>query len=135
MVTITSTYLGDLRCESIHEPSGNRLLTDAPKDNHGKGEAFSPTDLVATALATCILTVMGITAKKLQIDMSGASLSIVKEMVAQPIRRIGKLTVQLHMPPIADAAHQQALMNAAYTCPVKQSLHPDITIDIAFIWG
>ena len=93
MVAINIVYQGQLHCEATHAPSGATLETDAPKDNHGKGESFSPTDLVATALGSCMLTVMGITARMLDIDLTGARVQVEKEMVASPIRRIGKLTV------------------------------------------
>lgn len=134
MVQITALYEGELRCTATHGPSGNTLITDAPKDNHGKGDAFSPTDLVATALGTCMLTVMGITARKLGVDMEGATVSVQKEMVAQPTRRVGKLTAILTMPHRYSPEQTQALEHAAHTCPVKESLHPDTLLDIRFIW-
>src|ERR1700712_454564 len=98
MVEITATYNGQLRTTATHGPSGNVLITDAPKDNMGKGEAFSPTDLVATALATCVLTTMGIVAQRNNLDMVGATARVTKEMVATPTRRIGRLAVYVHMP-------------------------------------
>src|SRR5205085_5650193 len=98
MVEINVTYQGQLRTSATHGPSGNTLITDAPKDNMGKGEAFSPTDLVATALATCILTTMGIVAQRNNIDMAGATARVTKEMVTSPIRRIGRLAVTIRMP-------------------------------------
>ncbi len=110
------------------------LETDAPKDNMGRGESFSPTDLVATALGSCMLTVMGIAARNLKIDLTGTTVTVHKEMVAVPLRRIGKLTVHLHFPmPIADE-HKEKLQNTALTCPVHKSLHPDVAMPIEFSW-
>src|SRR6266480_2490499 len=109
MVEITTTYEGQLRCVATHGPSGNTLTTDAPKDNMGKGEAFSPTDLVATALATCILTTMGIVAQRNNIDMTGATARVTKEMVTSPIRRIGRLAVTVRMPRRLSAEDQTRL--------------------------
>src|SRR6476659_1817042 len=98
MVEINVTYDGGLRTTALHGPSQSTLITDAPKDNMGKGEAFSPTDLVATALATCILTTMGIVAQRRELDMNGATARVTKEMVSTPFRRIGRLAVTVHMP-------------------------------------
>jgi putative redox protein len=134
MVTITTTYLGELRCRATHEPSGSELLTDAPRDNCGKGEAFSPTDLVATALATCMLTTMGIAARALGVAMEGATAQAVKEMVVQPTRRIGSLTVEVNIPGSFSDAHKRALEKAALHCPVHQSLHPEVRLPVRFVW-
>src|SRR5271168_3260654 len=98
MVEIAIVYKGELRCVATHQPSNTALMTDAPKDNHGKGESFSPTDLVATALGTCMLTIMGIAAQTMQVDLTGTKVVVHKEMVAQPTRRIGKLTVKIDVP-------------------------------------
>src|SRR5215213_4203972 len=98
MVEITVAYEGQLRCVATHAPSKNTLLTDAPLDNMGKGESFSPTDLVATALATCVLTTMGIVAQRHNLDMSGATARVTKEMVTTPLRRIGRLALHVHVP-------------------------------------
>jgi putative redox protein len=135
MVEINVTYNGQLRTTATHGPSGNSLITDAPKDNMGKGEAFSPTDLVATALATCILTTMGIVAQRNNIDMSGATARVTKEMVTSPIRRIGRLPVTVKMPNKLSDEDQKRLENAAHTCPVHKSLHTDIDAPITFTWG
>ena len=135
MVQIDISYEGSLRCNAVHGPSQNTLTTDAPKDNHGKGESFSPTDLVATALGSCMLTIMGIAAQKHQIDLSGATVSVQKEMVAQPTRRIGQLTVHFKIPAKLTPEQKQMLENAAHTCPVHKSLHPDIKIPVTFEWG
>ena len=135
MVEITATYEGQLRCRATHGPSQNELITDAPADNMGKGEAFSPTDLVATALATCVLTTMGIVAQRNNLDMTGATAKVTKEMVTQPTRRIGRLTLHVHMPSKLSPEDQQRLENAAHTCPVHKSMHPDVQMPITFTWG
>lgn len=135
MVEVNIEYEGSLRCNATHGPSGARINTDAPKDNMGKGEAFSPTDLVATALGTCMLTLMGITAQKHGIDLAGAKAKVTKEMVAQPMRRIGKLTVELHAPKVSNEEDQRRLQASAMTCPVHKSLHPDVQIPVTFHWA
>lgn len=135
MVEVNVVYQGSLRCSATHQPSGTTLVTDAPKDNHGKGESFSPTDLVATALGTCMLTIMGIAAQTLQLDLAGTKLTVHKEMVAQPVRRIGALLVTIHVPVQVDETQKQKLITAAMTCPVHQSLHPDIRKPIDFVWA
>jgi putative redox protein len=135
MVEISTSYEGQLRCTATHGPSGNVLTTDAPKDNMGKGEAFSPTDLVATALATCVLTTMGIVAQRNDIDMTGATAKITKEMVSEPTRRIGRLTLHVHMPAGIAPENRERLERAANHCPVHKSLHPDVQMPITFTWG
>jgi putative redox protein len=135
MVEINVTYTGQLRTTATHGPSQSTLITDAPKDNMGKGEAFSPTDLVATALATCILTTMGIVAQRNNLDMNGATAKVTKEMVTAPVRRIGRLAVTVHMPRKLSEQDQQRLENAARTCPVHKSLHSDVDAPITFTWG
>lgn len=135
MVTIQFEYQGDLHCRAIHGPSGSELNTDAPKDNQGRGESFSPTDLVATALGTCMLTVMGIAARTLNIDIAGATATVEKEMTAAPPRRIERLTVRIRVPQSISAENRQKLERAAHTCPVHKSLHPDIQTPIEFTWG
>ncbi|MBV9998024.1 MAG: OsmC family protein [Verrucomicrobia bacterium] len=132
MVTIEIEYQGQLHTQAVHGPSGTRLITDAPVDNGGKGESFSPTDLVATALGTCMVTVMGIFAARHEIDLRGTRVTVAKEMVQQPVRRIGTLHVDIHVPLPASHPHRSALENAARTCPVHQSLHPDVLISVAF---
>lgn len=134
MVEITIAYQGELRCEALHQPSGTTLTTDAPKDNHGRGESFSPTDLVATALGACMLTIMGIAAKILRLNLDGATVVVRKEMAAKPIRRIAGLAVIITVPIAVNEEQKQALINAAMTCPVHQSLHPDIQMPVEFIW-
>ncbi|MCM8568223.1 OsmC family protein [Gramella jeungdoensis] len=124
-------YLGGLRTESEHLQSGSKMITDAPVDNHGKGEAFSPTDTVANALATCMLTVMGIKAEGLGLDMEGASAEVTKTMVADP-RRISKIEVTISFPSTYGDKETKVLEHTARTCPVLQSLHPDIDKKISF---
>jgi len=135
MVTIDIEYKGDLRSEAIHQSSGTRLQTDAPKDNHGKGESFSPTDLVATALGTCMLTIMGIAARNMNVDLKGTRVTVQKEMVANPMRKIGKLAVQIKVPGKFTDEQKQKLEHAANTCPVHKSLHPDVQIPVEFVWS
>lgn len=132
MVQIHAVYEGALRCLVTHGPSGCTLQTDAPVDNHGRGEAFSPTDLVATALGTCMMTVMGIVAERHGIDLGGMRADVTKEMTATPPRRIRRLAVVLHMPSGLSPAQRQLLENAARSCPVHKSLHPDVEISITF---
>ena len=135
MVAIQFEYQGDLHCRAIHGPSGSELNTDAPKDNRGRGESFSPTDLVATALGACMLTIMGIAARTLNIDIAGATATVEKEMTAAPPRRIERLTVRIRVPQSISAENRQKLERAAHTCPVHKSLHPDIQTPIEFTWG
>ena len=135
MIQIVTHYLGGLRCESTHGPSQNKLITDAPVDNHGKGESFSPTDLVATALGTCMATVMGIYAEAHEIDLKGMTITVHKEMTQVPVRRIARLTSEIVIPLPADHPRREALERAALTCPVAQSVHPDIDKPVKFIWS
>lgn len=132
MVEVNAIYEGTLRCAATHEPSGATLNTDAPKDNMGKGEAFSPTDLVGTALGTCMLTTMGIFAQRSNIDMRGSTVKVLKEMVTAGPRRIAKLTVEFHIPGALTQEQQEKLRNAALTCPVHRSIHPDVQMPITF---
>lgn len=134
MVRITSTYEGGLRCRAVHGPSGTTLTTDAPVDNHGKGESFSPTDLVATALGACMMTVMGIVAERHGVDLAGMRAETVKEMTAAPPRRIAALRTTLTIPLPADHPQRQLLEQAAHACPVHKSLHPEIDAAIEFVW-
>lgn len=135
MVEIQIGYEGNLRCRATHVESGTMLLTDAPKDNMGKGESFSPTDLVATALGTCMLTTMAIAAQRMQIDLSGTNLVVTKEMVTAPIRRIGRLSVTMNVPAKLSSEQRQKLETAATTCPVARGLHPDVQKPTVFNWG
>ena len=135
MVEITVTYPGQLRCVATHGPSGTSLNTDAPKDNMGKGESFSPTDLVATALATCMVTTMGIVAQRHNIRFEGATAKVGKEMVTSPLRRIGCLTVEITVPIELSPEDERRLRAGALACPVHKSLHPDVQIPVTFYWG
>lgn len=132
MVKMNVIYEGNLRCRLTHEPSGSVILTDAPKDNMGQGEAFSPTDLVAAALSSCMVTVMGIAANRHTIDLKGLKVDVVKEMVTAPARRIGSISIDIHMPKGIPADKRGMLENAAHTCPVHKSLHPDVQTPIQF---
>jgi putative redox protein len=136
-VTIEIGYLGELHCEAEHGPSQKRLITDAPTDNGGKGEAFSPTDLVATALGTCLTTVMGIVAQRHDLDLSGTRVQVVKEMTSVPLRRIGALTATIRIPRGAglSASDRALLERTADLCPVRQSLHPDVKVTMTFEYG
>lgn len=135
MVEINIAYQGNLRCKATHEPSGSTMLTDAPRDNMGEGAYFSPTDLVGTALGSCMMTIMGIVAARENIDLSGSTVKITKEMTQSPPRRIAKLHVIITVPRELDVQAQQKLRNAAMTCPVHKSLHPDVEVPIEFIFG
>jgi putative redox protein len=127
-------YEGDLRCSATHGPSGRKLETDAPTDNHGRGETFSPTDLVATSLGACMLTIMGIVAEKDGVDITGTTVHVVKEMAKSPRRRIGKLILTFSLPEghRIPSRELDRLKRAAGACPVKGSLHPDIELDVRF---
>lgn len=126
-------YIGDLRTESTHIQSGSTIISDAPTDNNGKGEAFSPTDLVANALASCMLTIMGIKAAAMDVDMAGANANVTKHMRSDP-RMISKVEVVIEMPFETDQKTQKILERAGLTCPVYLSLHPDIEKAVTFIW-
>ncbi len=126
-------YLGDLRTKSTHLASQSEILSDAPTDNNGKGEAFSPTDYVANALASCMLTIMGIKARDMGIDISQSRAEVTKTMASDP-RRIAEIEVRLLMSVQADKKTQTILENAAKTCPVGKSLHPDVVQNITFVW-
>ena len=134
MVQVDVVYRGGLRCEARHSPSGNALLTDAPVDNQGKGEAFSPTDLVATALGTCIATIMGIVAEREKVDLAGMTITVRKEMSADPPRRIAKLSARIVFPRPLDERQRTKLENAAKTCPVHQTLHGKVEMPMEFIY-
>jgi len=134
MVQIDVTYQGGLRCQAVHGPSRTMLITDAPVDNHGKGESFSPTDLVATALGACIPTIMGIVAARDQIDLTGLRVIVQKEMSAEPPRRIAKLTTRIVMPKGLTDQQKVKLEKAAYTCPVHQTLQGKVDLPIEFVY-
>lgn len=135
MITSKVTYLGELRTEATHVQSNTIIFTDAPKDNHGKGEMFSPTDLVATALASCMISIMGIVAMKDGITpVDGATAEVTKIMYAEP-RRIGEIHIKLTFPKKNYTDKEKKIYeHAAHTCPVAKSLHPDLKQVIEFIW-
>lgn len=132
-MTSKITYLGDLRTSSVHLQSGTEILSDAPTDNNGKGEAFSPTDTVANALGSCMMTIMAIKSKDLNLDLVGSTIEITKLMNAEP-RRIGKIIADIKMATVATEKEQTILERAAMTCPVFLSLHPEIQKEISFSW-
>lgn len=134
MVEIQAVYRGELRCEATHGPSGAVLVTDAPVDNEGRGESFSPTDLVATALGTCMMTILGIVARRHDLDVTGATVQVTKEMAAKP-RRIARLAVLLRIPAKPEERLRRLLEQAVLACPVHHSLHPEIELPITVEWG
>jgi len=134
MATATGVYQGELRTKNRHELSGSEMVTDAPVDNQGMGSAFSPTDLVATAYATCMVTIMGINAREKGLDMTGTSWEVTKIMYDQP-RRIGEIHIHLTFPPRDFSARDRKVLEAiAHTCPVAYSIHPEIKREITFNW-
>lgn len=136
-VDIDIVYTGGLHCEATHRPSGSKLVTDAPLDNGGKGEAFSPTDLCATSLGSCLVTTMALVATRHGIELAGTTVHVVKEMVADPRRRIAALpTTVTFAPSLASLpAEKRALLEAtARACPVTQSLGPNVEVPMTFVW-
>ena len=132
MLTIETKYQGNLRTEAKHVQSGNILITDAPVDNNGKGEAFSPTDLLATALGSCMLTIIGIAANTHGFSIDGTSIQITKIMADNP-RRVGEVIVEFQFPPNHYSDKEKSIIeNAAKTCPVAKSLHPDLKQNTIF---
>ena len=127
-------YQNNLRTEAEHIASGEKIITDAPIDNNGKGEAFSPTDLVATALGSCIITIMAISANKYDIDMSGTNASVKKIMGSDP-RRISEISIEINMNKNIEEKDRKRLERSALTCPVHRSLHPDLEKKIRFIYS
>lgn len=134
MVNISVEYTGDLHCDATHGPSHSRIATDAPADNKGKGEAFSPTDLVATALATCMATTVGIKAQELGVDLRGMTVNIKKEMSKDAPRRIVGLPSEVHFPLAPDSPHREVLEQTALNCPVHKSLPSEINRPTKFFW-
>jgi uncharacterized OsmC-like protein len=136
MPTVKTTYLGDLRTESTHLQSGNQLITDAPTDNMGKGEAFSPTDLLATATGTCMLTTMAIVAQRDGIELAGSEVEVTKIMSSTPPRRVARLEIFLKMKAnvVLSPEQIQKLDRTAHTCPVSLSLHPDVEQVVSIEW-
>ena len=134
MVEIEVVYEGRLHTRCAHGPSEAVLETDAPLDNHGLGESYSPTDLVATALASCMLTVMGIVARNHDWKLDGSRARVEKHMLQEPERRIGRIVLHMAMAPGLPPDSHAALERAARTCPVAQSIHPSIAVDLRFDW-
>lgn len=132
MVPISVVYESNLRCIATHDNSGVRFITDAPKDNFGKGESFSPTDLVATALGTCMITTIGIKMRNDRINIDGTHIAIEKHMSTDLPRRITKLVAILSLPNGIEQNKRKTLEEIAHNCPVVKSLHPDIELDIQF---
>ena len=134
MTTVKTIYLGDLRTENEHLQSGNKIITDAPTDNQGKGEAFSPTDLLATALGNCIMTIMGIKARDNGIDIKGTEIEITKIMASNP-RRVAEVVVEFNFPKKGYSDEEKKLIESvAGISPVPLSLHPDLIQTIKFNW-
>ena len=137
-VEINVVYGGSLHCDATHAPSGNSLSTDAPKDNQGLGESFSPTDLVAAALGTCMVTIMGIVARRDNLDIEGTTVKVVKDMVQEPVRRIGALQITITVPSEKaknlSEVDRKKLQNASKHCPVHQSLHPDVSTPVTIVF-
>ena len=131
----TAQYVDNLRVNCVHLDTGSEIVTDAPKDNQGEGSKFSPTDLLCTSLASCILTIMGISARKHEIDMKGAIISISKEMFNNP-RRVGKMGLSIDMSSKEYTSKDRKVLEAAAKkCPVEMSLHPDIEIEVDWTWA
>ncbi len=135
MVSVDILYEGELHCRATHGPSQDVISTDAPLDNKGRGQAFSPTDLVGTAMGTCVLTIMGIAAQEHGLELKGASALVEKVMVADPVRRIGALNLDIRIPGAFDEASRALLEKAGHGCPVKASLAPEVEVNIVFTWG
>ena len=134
MVTLSASYEGDLHCRLTHGPSGGTLSTDAPADNHGRGETFSPTDLCGAALISCIATIMAIKARSLGLELKGMTLSVEKHMSSESPRRILRLPVTVDVPVPVSPEQRVSLERAAHGCPVHRSLHPDIDKPLTFRW-
>ncbi len=132
-MTSKVTYTGELRTTCQHVRSGNEFITDAPIDNNGLGQAFSPTDTVATGLASCMLTVMGIKARGIGVDLSGSTANVTKHMASDP-RRISKIEVDFELPALVSEKNKAILERTANTCPVHYSLHPEIEKIVTFNW-
>jgi putative redox protein len=126
MVKVQAIYQGQKHCLAKHEPSGSTIETDAPKDNHGLGEKFSPTDLLATSLGTCILTTMAIVADRDGVDLKGSTVEIEKHMTTEGQRKLAAIKVNLKLPKSIPEDYRKKLNHVADACPVKRSIHPDI---------
>lgn len=134
MVKMSGRYLGKKKCELTHEPSGTKIETDAPKDNQGEGSRFSPTDLIGAALGSCILTTLAIVAERDGHSIEGATFELSKEMVSQPSRRIGTLTVKVTLPASIPESYRDKITHVSNACPVHKSLHPDVQMPIEIIY-
>ncbi|MBT8037761.1 MAG: OsmC family protein [Verrucomicrobiae bacterium] len=134
MVEINTKYEGALHCHNTHEPTGSHFSTDAPLDNNGRGETFSPTDLLATAQGSCMATIMGIVAQKLGVNLEGMQIKVEKHMSDDLPRRVARLNVRIDVPLPADHPERGALEHAALSCPVSLSLHPEIEVPIDWRW-
>jgi uncharacterized OsmC-like protein len=132
-MTSKVTYLGDLRTSSIHIQSGTEILSDAPTDNNGKGEAFSPTDLLANALGSCVMTIMAIKSRDFDVDLTGSTVEVTKIMQAEP-RKVAKIQLVLHLSVAVDQKTKTILERTGMNCPVLLSLNPDIDKEITFHW-
>lgn len=135
MIEVDICYEGELRTRCVHRPSGAEIVTDAPKDNQGRGELFSPTDLLAASLGSCTLTLMGIMARSLDIDIKNTKAIVSKHMQTQPVRKISKLLVAIHCPYQFSEEITQKLILSAERCPVRYSLHPEIELKFTYHWG
>src|SRR5436190_23938621 len=133
MVNVSIKYTGNLHCDATHGPSQSKIATDAPADNQGKGESFSPTDLVATALGTCIATTMAIVAERHEVELKGMTVQVTKEMADAP-RRIGRLTTEVRIPLPADHPQRELLEKTALGCPVHRSLAAEMERPTRFFW-
>lgn len=133
-MTAEIVYQGHLRCECTHLQSGTIIETDAPTDNRGKGERFSPTDTVCVALATCMITTMGIRATDMNIDLTGTTIQVKKHMLAEP-RRIGKIDVTLNLPAGIEPKTQEIFQKIGDNCPVMKSIHPNLIVEATYNWG
>lgn len=134
MVNISVVYQGEKHCELTHGPSHSRIETDAPKDNNGKGERFSPTDLIAAGLASCVLTTIAILGEKKGIQIDGAKAEVEKEMTPSP-RRIASLKLKVTLPASLNAEQRKECEQMAHSCPVHRSLHPDVQLPMIFIYA
>jgi uncharacterized OsmC-like protein len=134
MVKMTAEYTGGLHCTAVHGPSGNRIETDAPVDNQGRGEAFSPTDLAGASLLTCMMTTMELAARRNGMDLTGMRGEVTKEMSSAPPRRIVRLSVQIWIPLPRSADPQGIVEAAGLGCPMQRSLHPDVERPVVFHW-
>ena len=134
-IKIFCDYLGDLRVRAVHSSSGAEIITDAPVDNQGQGRSFSPTDLAAASMATCMITILGIQAKSIPLDLNGLKVEIEKHMTKTPPRRIAQLDIKMMMPAGIPEELRPRLIRAAEACPVKQSFRDDTVINLEWIWA